>query len=186
MDTLLYWAARALIALLQALPLPLVARLGRAGGGLAYWLDARHRRVALKNLTMCFGHEKSAEEIRAIARENFRRIGENFAGAIKTAVMSPEQMRPHFDFAGAEKILKFRPNCGPQSCIVAIGHFGNFELYARFGQFVPHFTCATTYRALRQPALTRLDGSFLNFDAFFHTLSDVVHQNDRISYHNSS
>jgi len=46
MDTLIYWPARALVALIQALPLPFVARLGRAGGGLAFWLDVRHRRVA--------------------------------------------------------------------------------------------------------------------------------------------
>jgi len=156
MDMLLYWFARVLVAVIQALPLTLVARLGRAGGGLAYWLDGRHRRVALQNLTMCFGREKSPEEIRALAQENFRRIGENYAGAVKTAVMSPEQLRPHFDFYGAEKILKFQVNSGPQSRIIAIGHFGNFELYARFGEFVPVFTCATTYRGLRQPRLNRL------------------------------
>ena len=156
MDLLLYWPVRALVALIQALPLTLVARLGRAVGGLIFWLDARHRRVALKNLAMCFGREKSPAEIRELARENFRRIGENFASAVKTAVMSPDQMRRHFDFVGVEKILKFQTESGPQSRIVAIGHFGNFELYARFGQFVPVFKCATTYRGLRQPSLSRL------------------------------
>jgi len=156
MDTLLYCLARALIAFLQVLPLPWVARLGRAGGALAYWLDARHRRVALKNLAMCFGQEKSPAAIPALARENFRRLGENYACAIKTAAMTPAQLRPYFDFIGVEKILKFQADSGPQSRIVAIGHFGNFELYARFSQFVPAFQCATTYRGLRQPALNRL------------------------------
>ncbi len=156
MDALIYWPARALVALIQALPLVLVARLGRLVGGLIFYLDARHRRVALSNLTLCFGREKSPAEIRALAQENFRRIGENFASAVKTAAMTPDQMRVHFNFVGVEKIMKFRTESGPQSRIVAIGHFGNFELYARFGQFVPIFKCATTYRALRQPALTRL------------------------------
>src|ERR1017187_6796531 len=156
METLLYLVVRALVALLQALPLRCVARLGRTGGALAYWIDGRHRRVALKNLTMCFGHEKSSSEIRALARENFQRIGENFASAIKTAIMSPAELHPHFTFVGAEIILPHQANAGPQSRIVAIGHFGNFELYARFGQFVPNFKCATTYRALRQPSLNRL------------------------------
>jgi KDO2-lipid IV(A) lauroyltransferase len=156
MDALLYWPARGVIALLQALPLDCVARLGRAAGALAFWLDARHRRVALKNLAMCFGGEKSTAEIRATARENFRRNGENFASAIKTAAMTPGQMRRHFVFTGAEKILPHESHAGPQSRIVAIGHFGNFELYARFGQFVPIFKCATTYRGLRQPSFNRL------------------------------
>lgn len=156
MDKLLYLVARTLVAVVQALPLSCVARLGRAGGELAYWLDARHRRVAVANLTMCFGREKTAGEIRALARENFRRLGENYTCAVKTAVMSPREMLPHFEFSGAEKILKYQAAGGPQNRVVAIGHFGNFELYARFGQFVPGFICATTYRALRQPSLNRL------------------------------
>ena len=156
MDTVIYYMARLVVACLQALPLVWVARLGRAVGGLAFRLDGRHRKVALKNLTLCFGAEKSAAEIRAIARENFRRIGENFASAVKTAAMTPQQMLPHFDLTLAKSILPHAANAGPQSRIVAIGHFGNFELYARFGQFVPVFKCATTYRSLKQPALNRI------------------------------
>ena len=156
MDALLYVVARAVIAFIELLPLPWVARLGRFFGALAYWIDARHRKITLQNLKLCFGNEKSENEIRAIARENFRRIGENFACAAKTAAMSPEQLKPYFDFIGAEKILPHEANAGPQSRVVAIGHFGNFELYARFGQFVPIFKCATTYRGLAQPSLDRL------------------------------
>jgi lauroyl/myristoyl acyltransferase len=156
MDTVIYFFARGVIAFLQALPLVWVARLGRAGGALAFWFDGRHRRVALDNLTLCFGHEKSPEEIHALARENFRRIGENFAGAVKTAAMTPWQMLPYFDLTLARSILPHEADAGPQSRIVAIGHFGNFELYARFGQFVPIFKCAATYRALKQPALNRI------------------------------
>src|SRR5215471_3078859 len=65
-NTLIYRIGRAVIIFIQMLPLPLVARIGRAGGGLVFHLDARHRRVALKNLTMCFGREKSSEEISQI------------------------------------------------------------------------------------------------------------------------
>ncbi len=68
MEALLYIMARAAVALIQALPLTWVALLGRWGGGLAYWLDKRHRRVALRNLTMCFAREKSRAEIRALAQ----------------------------------------------------------------------------------------------------------------------
>src|SRR5438309_1506227 len=105
MDTLLFIFARSLIGLLQAMRLTWVARIGRAGGGLAYWLDARHRRVALRNLTMCFGGEKSVVEIRALARENFRRIGEDYACAIKTAAMTIEQLRPHVEFVAPEDVV---------------------------------------------------------------------------------
>ena len=150
MNTLIYGLGRVLIAFLQALPLRWVARLGRAGGALAYWLDGRHRRVALKNLKMCFGKDKSPEEIRGLARENFRRIGENYASAVKTVSMTLDELRPHLEYAGEERLSP------PRRIINAGGHFGNFELYARFSDIVPGYQAATTYRALNQPAVNRL------------------------------
>ena len=151
MDTLLYIFARTFIAFIQALPLKCVARIGRTSGALAYWLDARHRRVALKNLTACFGAEKSPEEIRVLAKENFRRLGENYFCAIKTAAMSIGQLRDSVEFVADYGLLSL-----PGNMVVAIGHFGNFELYARFNQLAPTHQCATTYRALNQPALNRI------------------------------
>jgi KDO2-lipid IV(A) lauroyltransferase len=40
--------------------------------------------------------------------------------------------------------------------VVAIGHFGNFELYVHLGRCAPGLQTASTYRALRQPSLNRL------------------------------
>src|SRR5882672_11370876 len=155
MEPILYLLARALVAVLQALPLRWVARLGRAGGAVAFRVDARHRRVALANLSMCFGQEKSWREIRELARENFRRIGENYACAIKTAAMSLDELRPHVQFV-PQSLASLAAEPQPPSVVVAIGHFGNFELYARFGQFVTGYQCVTTYRGLRQPLLNEL------------------------------
>jgi KDO2-lipid IV(A) lauroyltransferase len=155
MEKLLYLLARGVIALLQSLPLPTVARLGRVGGTLAYVLDGRHRHVAVRNLTMCFS-EKSAEGINALARENFRRLGENYCCAVKTAAMTPEALQARLEFVDAGKTLAQLNGQGPYSCIVAIGHFGNFELYAHMGKYFPGCQFATTYRALRQPSLDRL------------------------------
>ena len=55
---------------------------------------------------MCFGGEKTPDEIRALARENFRRIGENFACAIKTASMSLDAACAHMQIVGTEKVLE--------------------------------------------------------------------------------
>ncbi len=147
---ILYFLARALIALIQSLPLPLVARIGRFGGALAFRLDARHRRVALENLQMCLGAEKSPEDIRALARENFRRIGENYCCAVKTASMTAGQLRPYVEFVRTQDLDP------PRRLVTAIGHFGNFELYARFQNVSPGYQCATTYRALKQPEFNQL------------------------------
>jgi lauroyl/myristoyl acyltransferase len=155
MEVPLYLLARAVVALAQGLPLRWVARLGRAGGGLVYWLDGRHRRVARRNLALCFGREKSPAELRALARENFRRIGESFACAVKTAGMSFEALRPHVEFV-VPGLRPTAPGQKPRRLVAAIGHFGNFELYARFGQFAPAYQCVTTYRGLRQSSLNGL------------------------------
>ena len=155
-DRLLYLMALALVRLLQALPLRGVVRLGRCGGALAYIIDGRHRKVALRNLTNCFGDDKSVSEIKTIARENFRRLGENYCCAIKTAGMTFAEVSQHVQFVHGERMLPQADEAGPPSRVVAIGHFGNFELYARYGQFAPMFQCITTYRGLPQPSLNRL------------------------------
>ena len=154
-EKLLYWVALGLIRFLQALPLRMVARLGRGGGALAYMLDARHRNVALRNLENCFGKEKSAAEIKSLARENLRRIGESYACAIKTAGMPFEELKQYVEIAGAEPIMPSPKESEVPNLVVAIGHFGNFELYARFGQFAK-IQCMSTYRGLPQPSLNRL------------------------------
>ena len=156
MDSLIYLLARAGVALIQALPLPFVARTGRALGGLAFHLTARYRRVTIQNLTRCFGAEKSPAEIAELARENFRRLGENYAAAVKTASMTAAELKPHVEFVGAEHLPPPRAGVPLPNVVIAIGHFGNFELYARFHDLRPDYRCATTYRALKQPALNRL------------------------------
>jgi KDO2-lipid IV(A) lauroyltransferase len=156
MERLLYFIALGLIGFLQALPLRWAARIGRGGGALAYVLDARHRRVAQSNLAMCFGAERSPAEIRALAREHFRRLGENYTCAIKTAAMSWEDLQGSVEFVGWDKAIPPDPRQPMRSIVVAIGHFGNFEIYARLGQFRPHIQGATTYRAFSQPSLNRL------------------------------
>jgi KDO2-lipid IV(A) lauroyltransferase len=156
MNTLIYWFARTFIAFIQLLPLSFVARLGRAGGNLAFHLDARHRRVVLNNLTLCFGQEKSAAQIRVIAQENFRRIGENYLCSVKTAAMDFAALRPHVEFLGLEHLPKNLADGTLANSVAAIGHFGNFEFYARLCDLHPGRKFATTYRGLKQPALNRL------------------------------
>ena len=156
LNAVVYLLGRAVIVGIQWLPLRLVARIGRLGGGLVYHLDGRHRRVALKNLTMCFGHEKSPAEIAALAHENFRRIGESYLCGIKTAAMSFERLRPYLEFTGFEKLPQGDGHNGAPNIVAAIGHFGNFELYARIQDIRPDLQGATTYRALKQPGVDRL------------------------------
>ncbi len=155
MQTIFYWLGRALVGFIQLLPIEWVARLGRLGGTVAYALDARHRGVARRNLAASFP-EKPPAEITELARENLRRIGENFACAVKTATMSDAELAPRLKFNLRKDVVALFQGSEAQRMVFAIGHFGNFELYARcLGKF-PRTLGATTYRALRQPGLNRL------------------------------
>jgi KDO2-lipid IV(A) lauroyltransferase len=156
MDTLLYYFVSGLIRLLQLLSIDTIGKVGRGIGGLAYMVDARHRKVAIRNLTMCFGDEKSPEEIRAIAKENFKRIGENFLSAVKTSTMTREQLDERVKVIGAEKVLASIAGRAKANVVMAIGHFGNFELFAQLARELPNHRRATTYRALKNPGLNRV------------------------------
>ena len=50
--------ARAALKVLQAMPLSSVLCLARGLGRVAWWLDAPHRRVALRNVAIAFGKEE--------------------------------------------------------------------------------------------------------------------------------
>jgi lauroyl/myristoyl acyltransferase len=156
MEHILYLVARTAIALIQALPIRWVARLGRCGGAVAFWLDRRHRRVALANLTRCFSNEKSAAEIKAIARENFRRLGEVYCCSVKSAAMSDDEIKTIFAVKGGEKIPATEPDGRLTNRSFVGGHFGNFELFTRVSAFIPGYRCLATYRGINPPKLDRL------------------------------
>ncbi len=155
-NTLIYWLGSALVGFISLLPLKFVAWVGRRVGGVFYFVDKRHRQVALNNLTMCFGHEKSPAEITAIARENFRRLGENYACMVKTYTMPWSKLKASVELDGMEHVLPRVAGPEAQNRVFAVGHFGLFEILTRFNQFVPSFHIASTYRALSQPGLNRV------------------------------
>lgn len=142
-----YYGALAAGKFLQALPLTLVALAGRFGGAVAYGAGASRRRITLENLRRCFP-DMAVKQLRSIGREHFMRIGENSASAIKTAGMSANQIARHLEIVGAEKL-----GANARGAVVAIGHFGNFELYTWIAAKTPHLRGAATYRALKQPLL---------------------------------
>jgi lauroyl/myristoyl acyltransferase len=152
----IYWIILGVVVALQALPLRVVVFLGRVGGSISWIFNRRHRNVVIENLTAAFP-AKSTAEILTLGRENTRRIGENYAAAVKTASMPLEQILQRCEVTGLDKLPTFTvPGSAPRNCIVAIGHFGNFELYALLGRVVPGVRPATTYRGLKDARLSSI------------------------------
>ncbi len=67
-------AAIGLLWLLHWLPLPVLAALGRGLGALLWRLAGSRRRIALRNLELCFP-EQTPEQRRSLAREHFGWMG---------------------------------------------------------------------------------------------------------------
>jgi lauroyl/myristoyl acyltransferase len=155
MQTILYYLARGLVGGVQCLPLSWLAWLGRGLGTLGWWVDRPRRRLVAENLRLCFGAEKSLAELRALARENFQRVGEAGLCALKLAALDGARLRQCVAIVGMEKVRGFQEGA-PRNVVGALGHFGNFELFAHLGKFVPGWQPVTTYRALKQPGLNRL------------------------------
>lgn len=149
-----YAVLKIAVLLVQSLPLKAVAHLGRFLGFAAYYADFRRRRIAVHNLRCVFGREWDERKIAAVAKENFRRLGESYCCAVKSARMSGEQIKPRTRCVGGEELR--RANLRAKNQIVAIGHFGNFELYARLGQWIGLSNTAATYRALKNSAANRI------------------------------
>ena len=160
MQWLLYALGRSLVLVIQLFPLTWVAAFGRMAGRLAFLVDKRHRRVATGQLEWYLKQNRIKGDPESMAREHYQRLGENYASAIKTAGMSWSSLQKYLEFEGLN-MLQSTPGEGTDpdwnhNWVIAIGHFGNFELYARCMSQLEGFTGATTYRGLNQPGLDRL------------------------------
>ncbi|MDP7012231.1 MAG: hypothetical protein QF685_12725 [Verrucomicrobiota bacterium] len=156
METALYLIARCVVSIASCLPLTLVAWCGRQTGTIAWYLDKRHRNVAMQNIQNSFP-EKNGEEIRNIARENFRRLGETYASVLKTGRMKSKEISTILTIEGYEVIEKTLEENPEERIILAAGHFGNFELFSWLRLGAPSVRkWITTYRGLRQEKLTEL------------------------------
>lgn len=112
--------------LLGALPRPVLSAFGAFVGWLAWTLGIR-RRVALDNLRLAFP-EKSEAERRAIARANYRHLGQMIPDFLRVPTLSPEALDRIFVYDGWECYLAAAAL--GKGVIACTAHFGNFDLLA--------------------------------------------------------
>src|SRR4030043_1515927 len=79
---------------------------GRQVGNAAYYLDWEHRNVALQNLCIAFGQEKSEEERRSIAKRNFQHMGMMVIEFFRILGMDTETYKRKVSGEGLEEALK--------------------------------------------------------------------------------
>jgi KDO2-lipid IV(A) lauroyltransferase len=99
---------------------------GRQLGSLGYYLDWEHRKVALQNLYLAFGQEKSASEIRRIARRTFQNLGMMAVEFFRIPGLDMEHFKEKVSVEGLDEALKLLEK--KKGGLLLIGHFGNWEL----------------------------------------------------------
>src|SRR5438477_5282202 len=139
---LLYRASAALIA---ALPLPVVFRIGELAGMFAWCLLPGYRNLAFRNASVALGSEKSASEIQRMVRRHFRLPGANLLSSVKVSSMPPPQVEARVTIEKMEGMAgKIRART---PVVLVLSHLGNWELFSQLmPRCFPFMEAASVYQ----------------------------------------
>lgn len=115
-----------LAVVLASLPRRPAYWLGARIGDLAYLCLADRRQVALKNLEIAFGREKTAAQRRAIARATFRNLGEHLIDFSRLRRLTPHSYESAVTLEGFERVEELLARRA--GLLILSAHFGSWEL----------------------------------------------------------
>ncbi len=133
------WLASRLIPLL---PLGLLRLLARMAGSLLFTLDRRGRTIAVENLRLVFGDEKSGAELQQIARGSASQFARTMLELFWARNFTRDNYRDHMVMEGWDQAreLNKKHSGGIFVCL----HYGNFEWLSIAGAFEQLPGCIVT------------------------------------------
>jgi KDO2-lipid IV(A) lauroyltransferase len=123
---IIYLLLRGFSLIINLLPENFSLWIGRQLGNGMYYVDLEHRKVAIQNLHIAFGQEKSESEIQGIARRTFQNLGMMAVEFFRIPKMDAEMFKERVKIEGLEEALKLLEK--KKGALLLIGHFGNWEL----------------------------------------------------------
>lgn len=126
-DLLLYALAYPMLVLFARLPAAWCVRMGRWGGAAAFYLDGRHRRIALVNLKVAFPHWSSAERW-DMARKAFENVGMTFLELPSLGRERADALVRRVRIVGLERHTRRLEE--KAKALLLTAHLGNWELMA--------------------------------------------------------
>ncbi len=110
--------------LIRNLPRTTILSLGRRIGDFIYYCVPIRRSIVVEHLEQAFP-EKSAAEIRAIARGTYQNLGMNVVEHLRLPTLSNDELRDIVDLADEEILIQALER--KRGVIIVGGHFGNWE-----------------------------------------------------------
>lgn len=149
MDLFVYLLYRAATGLLGLLPLPVIYAVGYLLGSIGYAVSGSYRRLAISNLTIAFGEEKSPREIRRLARKHFASLGANLFSSVKLGQMDRSEIERVVTTENTEEVSRVLAE--GRGFVFVLSHIGNWELFAQLGPTIFKAPLATIYQRLGNP-----------------------------------
>jgi len=145
-------ALRASVWVIRILPCRAAYRLGQAMGLLYFAFARSHRRLALSNLRLAYGDEKSLSERKRIALGSFVNMGLNMVDFCRVPSLFKKGFPKSIEVEGVENIEKALSQ--GKGAILLTGHLGSWELMAAAAAFkgVP---LAAIVASTRDPLIDR-------------------------------
>lgn len=125
-DAAIYVLVVATGFIVRQLPRSASLRLGAGLGNIVYRTVKRRRQIALKNLSMALGSEKSKDELEHIARSSFRNMGKTLVEFLSTPRYSAERLRSLARIEGMQSIQQAAAR--GKGTVFISAHLGNWEL----------------------------------------------------------
>lgn len=149
-----YGLARALAGGVAWLPRRAVWELGGMAGRLAYWLLPARRRLARGNVARALP-DRSPAEVERIARASFVSFGRTLCDAVWSFGLSPDRLARWVEIGEEVYAEGRRIAVRPTGTIVALAHFGNWEMLGLAWGRLGNVPLAVVAKPLHNPWLDR-------------------------------
>ncbi len=126
LDLIASFLVRGLNAFFHVMPIQFNLWCGRRLGGVARLLSGKRQRIAYANLKAAFCAEKTPNELKRIANNVYRHLGQTFVEILSMTKVDKRYIQKFVKVRDLERIEKASKN--PNGMILISAHFGNWEL----------------------------------------------------------
>ncbi len=140
---------KALFYLIRFLPVRLAGAMGAGLGRIAYYIDGRHRDIAMRNLSRVYPQQTLTWKQR-ISRESFAELGRTSFEMPHVFLRSADFLKSRIEFIGLDEVRKAQDE--GNGIVFTSCHLSNWEIGALSVSLVDS-PSAQMYRAVRQQPL---------------------------------